>query len=51
MKKRVEKQKIMVSIIKNPYCIGLENAEKRTAGISGQSMEGYSNPRSHPLFR
>ena len=39
MKKMDQKSKPNVSISKNPYCIALENAGKRTQGNGGVRME------------
>ena len=41
-KNRSEKNKTNTSIKKNTYCIELKNAEERTQGRGGQSVEGYS---------
>ena len=48
-KNRLEKNKPNMFSVKNPYCIALENAGKRTQGKFGSNMEAYKIPRPHPM--
>ncbi len=39
----MKKNRSNISIVKNSYCVVLENAEKRTQGADGQRVEGYDS--------
>jgi len=46
-----EKNRSNVSISKNPYCIILENAEKRTVGREGDLFEIYFCIQRYPRVK
>ena len=49
-KNRAEKNKSNVSTSKNPYCIALENAEKRRQGTPGKLSEYDVGGPTHPYY-